>query len=61
LLIQRGGFVRHSKIGAPMSVWGQKQTFRYGSVMSASPPKADIAGRDLDVRFVPMGDIGLRR
>jgi hypothetical protein len=25
--------------------------------MSALPPKADIAGRDLDVRFVPIGDI----
>jgi hypothetical protein len=24
--------------------------------MSASPPKADIAGRWLDVRFVPKGD-----
>jgi hypothetical protein len=40
-----------------MSALGQKQTFRYGSVMSALPPKADIAGRDLDVRFVPRGDI----
>jgi hypothetical protein len=26
-------------------------------VMSASPPKAGIAGRQLDVRFVPQGDI----
>ena len=25
--------------------------------MSALPPKADIAERDRDVRFVPMGDI----
>jgi hypothetical protein len=25
--------------------------------MSALPPKADIAGRQLDVRFVPKADI----
>jgi hypothetical protein len=27
-------------------------------MMSALPPKADIAGRLLDVRFVPKADIG---
>ena len=27
--------------------------------MSALPPKADIATRQLDVRFVPKADIGL--
>jgi hypothetical protein len=43
-----------------MSALGQKQTFRYGSVMSALPPKADIAGRDLDVRFVPNRRSGFR-
>jgi hypothetical protein len=26
--------------------------------MSALPPKADIAGRQFDVRFVPLRDIG---
>jgi hypothetical protein len=28
--------------------------------MSALLPKADIAGRRLDVRFVPIADIGVR-
>jgi hypothetical protein len=32
---------------------GQKQTSRRVHPMSAIPPKADIAGRQLDVRFVP--------
>jgi hypothetical protein len=27
--------------------------------MSALPPKADIAGRELDVRFVPKADVHL--
>jgi hypothetical protein len=36
---------------------GQKQTFSYSNAMSALPPKADIAGRRLDVRFVPKADI----
>jgi hypothetical protein len=27
--------------------------------MSALPPKADIAGRQLDVRFVPTAEVGL--
>jgi hypothetical protein len=27
--------------------------------MSALPPKADIAGRDEDVRFVPKADMGV--
>jgi len=40
-----------------MSALGQKQTFHYGSVMSALPPKADIRRRGLDVRFVPKADI----
>jgi hypothetical protein len=30
-----------------------------GAVMSALPPKADIAERDHDVRFVPKADIDL--
>jgi hypothetical protein len=36
---------------------GQKQTLPDISAMSALPPKADIAGQQLDVRFVPKGDI----
>jgi hypothetical protein len=37
-----------------MSALGQKQTFSRVRLMSALPPKADIAGRQLDVRFVPI-------
>jgi hypothetical protein len=40
-----------------MSALGQKQTCT-ATVMSALPPKADIAGRQLDVRFVPEADMG---
>ena len=40
-----------------MSASGQKQTWRYEIAMSALPPKADVAGRQLDVRFVPKADI----
>jgi hypothetical protein len=36
---------------------GQKQTSRFEIAMSALPPKADIAGRQLNVRFVPKADI----
>jgi hypothetical protein len=36
-----------------MSALGQKQTFGPFIAMSALPPKADIAGRQFDVRFVP--------
>jgi hypothetical protein len=39
-----------------MSALGQKQTSHRLRVMSALPPKADIAGRQLDVRFVPIAD-----
>jgi hypothetical protein len=42
-----------------MSTSGQKQTFRPFIAMSALPPKADIGGRELDVRFVPETDIGM--
>ena len=45
--------------GARQCLLWVKQTFRYDSVMSALPPKADIAGCDLDVRFVPEADIRL--
>jgi hypothetical protein len=41
-----------------MTALGQKQTSRSEIAMSALPQKADIAGRQLDVRFVPKADIG---
>jgi hypothetical protein len=40
-----------------MSAMGQKRTWRLQFAMSALPPKADIAERDWNVRFVPQGDI----
>jgi hypothetical protein len=40
-----------------MSALGQKQTSQQLRVMSALPPKADIAERDRDVHFVPKADI----
>jgi hypothetical protein len=40
---------------------GQKRTWDCRSLMSVLPPKADIAGRRLDVRFVPKADIGEQR
>ena len=40
-----------------MSALGQKQTWRSASATSALLPKADIAGRQLDVRFVPKADV----
>jgi hypothetical protein len=43
--------------GQLMSALGQKQTFPRVRLMSAIPPKADIAEGDDDVRFVPKGDI----
>ena len=36
-----------------MSALGQKQTLGREFAMSALSPKADIAERQLDVRFVP--------
>jgi hypothetical protein len=39
-----------------MSALGQKRTFGPFIAMSAIPPKADIARRDPDVRFVPKAD-----
>jgi hypothetical protein len=42
---------------ARMSALGQKQTSRSEITMSALPPKADIAGRQQDVRCVPKADI----
>jgi hypothetical protein len=40
----------------PTSALGQKQTSDCLPLMSALPPKADIARRQLDVRFVPQAD-----
>jgi hypothetical protein len=40
---------------------GQKQTLRRSNAMSAVHPKADIRQRCLDVRFVPLTDIGIAR
>jgi hypothetical protein len=39
-----------------MSALGQKQTLDWRLPMSALPPKADIAARQLNVRFVPKAD-----
>jgi hypothetical protein len=46
------GFRKESLCRLPMSALGQKQTLDRRTLMSALPPKADIAGRQLDV-FVP--------
>ena len=40
-----------------MTEMGQKQTSRFEIAMSALPPIADIAGRQLNVRFVPIADL----
>jgi hypothetical protein len=40
-----------------MFALGQMQTLRRPIAMSALPPKADIAGRQFDVCFVPKADI----
>jgi len=37
---------------------GHKRTFAVQNVMSALTPKADIERHLLDVRFVPIADIG---
>jgi hypothetical protein len=39
-----------------MSALGQKQTFPRVRLMSALPPKADIADRNRHVRFGPIAD-----
>ena len=50
-------YVHCSKFDPPMSALRQKRTSAHVYVMSALPPKADIAERNHDVRFVPKGDI----
>jgi hypothetical protein len=49
--------VHRGKFGRSTSALDQKQTSNSQQVMSALPPKADIAGRRLDVRFVPFTDL----
>jgi hypothetical protein len=49
--------LRCTVVSQLMSQSGQKQTLDWRPLMSALPPKADIAGRRLDVRFVPAADI----
>jgi hypothetical protein len=44
-----------------MSALGQKRTSDCHPLMSAIPPKADIAERRLDARFVPITDIAKAR
>jgi hypothetical protein len=46
-----------SNLKTLMAAMGQKQTPDERPLMSALPPKADIAGRNWDVRFVPKADI----
>ena len=50
------GFRNRSLSGRAMSALGHKRTLRSVQPMSALLPKADIAGRQLDVRFVPQAD-----
>ena len=45
--------VHHGKFGLPTPALDQKRTLEHVRVMSALPPKADIAERDRHVRFVP--------
>ena len=54
----RADLVRHNKMECPMSALGQKRTLNRLHLMSALPPKADIAGAMRNVRFVPEADIG---
>jgi hypothetical protein len=41
-----------------MSALGHERTSQDVCVMSALPPKADISGVRLDVRFVPITEVG---
>ena len=45
------------RFALPMSALGQKQTLRKLRLMSALPPKADIADAMSNVRFVAIADI----
>jgi hypothetical protein len=52
-----GRIVHHGKFWLPMSALGQQQTSAHVPVMSALPPKADIAECDRHGRFVPKPDM----
>jgi hypothetical protein len=52
--------LHRTKTRKPMSALGQKRTLQAIRAMSALPPKADIAGQQLNVRFVPKADIEKR-
>jgi hypothetical protein len=49
---RKGGLARQL-----MSALGQKQTFRTAIAMSALPPKADMCGAPVHVRYGPKADI----
>jgi hypothetical protein len=55
-IIQTEPCLQRSKFEASTSLSGQYLTCAH-QAMSALPPKADIACRQLDVRFVPEADI----
>ena len=55
-----GGSLHGSNLELLMSALGQKQTSDWRLLMSALPPKADIAVCDWNVRFVPKADIRAR-
>jgi hypothetical protein len=48
----------HSNPEPPMSALGQKRTSERVRLMSALPPKADMAQHGRDVRFVPEAEVG---
>jgi hypothetical protein len=51
----------HKNAGRLSHLWVRSRHQSIVRVMSALPPKADIAERQLDVRFAPKADIGLIR
>jgi hypothetical protein len=57
---QTGGLEVVRSLRSSMSALGQKRTSERDQVMSALPPKADIAECDRHVRFVPKADISAR-
>jgi hypothetical protein len=48
--------LRSNNLQDRMSALGQKRTLRGVRLMSALPPKADIAERGWNVRYVPQAD-----
>jgi hypothetical protein len=51
------GRLHSSNLESLMSALAQKRTFGPRKAMSALPPKANIGGVRMDVRFVPKADI----